>query len=139
MTRKEFFERVGLGAATVLLPACIGGLASSCEKDGTPTPAPTGVNFSLDVSTGSLATNGGYLVTNGIVVARTTSGTFLAVSASCTHEGTNVQYNASGNNFICPNHGARFNSSGTVTQGPATKSLTQYKTELTGTTLRVYS
>jgi cytochrome b6-f complex iron-sulfur subunit len=143
MDRKEFFSKVGFGAAAALLPACIAGIASSCSSDNStspaPAPAPSGVDFLLDVSTGSLATNGGYLVSQGIVVARTNSGTYIAVSASCTHEGTNVNYNASGNNFICPNHGAQFSSTGTVTQGPANSNLKKYNTTLTGNSLRVYS
>jgi cytochrome b6-f complex iron-sulfur subunit len=139
MTRKEFFSRVGFGAAAVLVPACIGGLVSSCEKEGSPTPAPTNVDFTIDVSKGPLLNNGGFLVQNGIVVARTTTGSFLAVSASCTHQGTNVNYNAAGDTFICPNHGAQFNSVGIVTRGPASSNLATYKTTLTGTTLRVYS
>jgi cytochrome b6-f complex iron-sulfur subunit len=141
MTRKDFFSRVGFGAAVVLIPSCIGGIASSCTSDdGSPSPAPTNVDFTLDISTGTLANNGGFLVHNGIVVARTTSGDFLAVSASCTHQGTNVNYNASGNKFICPNHGAQFNSSGVVTQGPASSNLAQYNTELIDAThIRVFS
>lgn len=139
MTRKEFLQRVGFGAAVALVPACIGGLSTGCEKDGQPTAAPTNVNFTLDVSSGALSVNGGFVVANGIVVARTTSGTFIAVSASCTHQGTNVNYNASGNSFICPNHGAQFSSTGVVTQGPAGTNLTSYHTQLTGTTLKVYS
>lgn len=143
MNRKEFFSRVGFGAAAALLPACIAGLASSCSSDNSSSPIasppPTGVDFVLDVSTGSLTTNGGFLVTKGIVVARTNSGTYIAVSASCTHEGTIVNYNASGNNFICPNHGAQYSSTGVVTQGPANTNLKQYNTSLTGNSLRVYS
>lgn len=143
MDRKEFFSKVGFGAAAALLPACIAGIATSCSSDNStspsPAPAPSGVDFILDVSTGSLTTNGGFLVTKGIVVARTNSGTYIAVSASCTHEGTNVNYNASGNNFICPNHGAQFSSTGTVTQGPANSNLKKYNTTLTGNSLRVYS
>jgi len=141
MTRKDFFSKVGFGAALVLVPACIGGLASSCsEDDGSPTPAPTNVDFTLDISTGTLASNGGYLVHNGIVVARTTMEGFLAVSASCTHQGTNVNYNAAGNKFICPNHGAQFNSTGAVIQGPASSNLVQYNTQLLDAThLRVFS
>lgn len=143
MDRKEFFSKVGFGAAAALLPACIAGIATSCSSDNStspsPAPAPSGVDFLLDVSTGSLTTNGGFLVTKGIVVARTNSGTSIAVSASCTHEGTNVNYNASGNNFICPNHGAQFSSTGMVTQGPANTNLKKYNTTLTGNSLRVYS
>jgi cytochrome b6-f complex iron-sulfur subunit len=133
--RKAFFSQMGMGAAAIIIPACIVGL-SGCSKTSA---APSNVDFTIDISTGSLAANGGYLVHNGVLFARTTSGTYLAVSAACTHEGTNVNYNAAANDFICPNHGAKFNSSGTVTQGPASKSLTVYNTMMTGTTLRVYS
>ena len=139
MTRKDFFARVGFGAAAVLIPACIGGLVASCEKDGTASAAPTNVDFTLDISSGTLANNGGYLVHVGVLVARTLTGSFIAVSAGCTHQGTNVNYSSAGNNFICPNHGAKFNSSGAVTRGPASSNLAQYNTALTGNSLRVFS
>jgi cytochrome b6-f complex iron-sulfur subunit len=147
MNRKEFFSRVGFGAAAVLIPACITGVATSCSSDSTSdsggstpvVPPPTGVDFNLDISTGALATNGGYLVTKQIVVARTLVGDFLAVSASCPHEGTNVKFSSSGNNFVCPNHNSQFSNKGVVTQGPATANLKEYNTALTGNTLRVFS
>lgn len=139
MTRKDFFARVGFGAVAVLVPACIGGLVTSCTKDGTPTPAPTNVDFMLDISIGTLTSNGGYLVHLGVLVARTLTGSFIAVSAACTHQGTTVNYSSAGNNFICPNHGAQFSSTGAVTRGPASTNLTQYNTALTGNSLRVFS
>jgi len=148
MNRKEFFERVGFGAAAVLMPACIVGVVSSCSSDSSDDgskpspvapPASTGVDFTLDVSTGALASNGGYLITNSIVVARTLAGEFLAVSATCPHEGTFVKFSSSTNNFVCPNHNSQFSDKGVVTQGPAKSDLMQYKTALTGTTLRVFS
>ncbi len=142
MDRKEFFSKVGFGAALLLVPACIGGLTSSCEKedDGSVSPAPTNVDFTLDITSGNLATPGGYLVHSGIVVARTLAGGFLAVSASCTHQGTNVNYSSANNNFICPNHGAIFNSTGAVTRGPASSNLTSYTVEvLSATQIRVHS
>jgi cytochrome b6-f complex iron-sulfur subunit len=139
MTRKEFFAKVGFGAAVALVPACIGGLASSCSKDDKTVAAPTNVDFTVDTATGSLATNGGFMVTNGVLVARTTTGTFLAVSAACTHEGTNVNYVASSNSFLCPNHSATFTNAGVKTGGPGSGNLTTYHTTLTGTSLRVYS
>ena len=138
MTRKEFFAKVGFGAAAALVPACVAGLATSCTPEST-TSAPTNVDFTLEISTGALSINGGHIVTRGIVVARTTSGTFIAVSAACSHEGTYVNYSSASNSFICPNHGAKFSSTGAVTHGPASSNLAQYHTTLTGTSLRVYS
>ena len=138
MDRKEFLSQMGLGVASLLVPVCIGGL-SSCSKVGSGTPAPSNVDFTIDTSKGALSVNGGYLLQSGVIVARTKTGTFIAVSAACTHEGTNVNYSSSSASFICPNHGARFNESGAVAQGPASKSLTKYNTILTGMSLRVYS
>ena len=134
MDRKEFLSQVGLGAASVLIPICMGGL-SGCKKIGV-TP---NTDFIIDISTGALAKNGGFLVSNGVLIARTNSGTFIAVSAACTHQGTNVNYNASGNNFICPNHGARFDSNGNVIQGPASASLTKFNSTLSGSSLHVFA
>lgn len=137
MDRKEFLSQVGIGVVAVFIPACIGGL-SGCKKTDSGTPS-SSVDFTLDTSTGSLASNGGFLITQGVLVAKTNSGTFLAVSAACTHEGTFINYFASSNNFICPNHGAHFDSNGNVTQGPASTNLKKYNTALTGNSLRVYS
>lgn len=139
MTRKDFFARVGFGAAAVLVPACIGGLVSGCSKEDSVSILPSNIDFTLDISMGALTTNGGYLIQQGVLVARTLNGTFIAVSAACTHQGTTVNYNSAGNNFICPNHGAQFSSVGEVTQGPASTNLKQYSTALTGNTLRVFS
>jgi len=140
MTRKDFFAKVGFGAATILVPGCISGLATSCSSDeGGSSNAPTSVDFTLDISTGSLAVDKGFLVTNRIVVARVDATTFLAVSAACTHEGTNVNYVGSSNSFHCPNHGANFSSQGVHLNGPGSANLKQYNVALTGNSLRVYS
>ena len=138
MNRNEFLSHVGTGAAALLVPACFCTLAG-CSDSGSVPAAPTNVDFTIDISTGALSNNGGYLVKDGIIVARTTSGGFLAVSAACTHQGTTIQYVGSSNSFRCPNHGATYNASGQVTLGPASRSLAQYNAALTGTSLRVFS
>lgn len=144
MTRKEFFARVGFGAATVLLPACLAGLSASCSSDesndsGSSIPIPGATStFTVDTSTGALASNGGFIVMKGIIIARTSTGTFLAVSSSCTHESVTLGYDKSGNVFVCPRHNSKFNSAGTVISGPASSDLKQYQTTLSGTTLTVY-
>lgn len=140
MTRKDFFARVGFGAASVLVPACIAGLATSCSTDGgNSSSAPSNVNFTLDISTGSLSVDKGFLVSNQIVVARVNANTFIAVSAACTHEGTNVNYVGSSNSFHCPNHGANYSNTGVHLNGPGSANLKQYNVTLTGNSLRVYS
>lgn len=140
MNRKEFFAKVGFGAATVLLPACIAGLETSCSNNNEEsTTAPTTVDFIIDISTGSLATDGGFLVSKNIVVARVDATTFLAVAAACTHEGTNVNYVSASKTFHCSNHGANFSSTGNHLNGPGTGNLKQYNVSLSGNSLRIYS
>lgn len=136
MDRREFLQRVGV--TSLALPVCLGAL-SGCGQANVVPDAPTHVDFTIDVSSGALAQNGGYLVKNGVLVARTITGDFLAVSAACTHQGTTVRYVGSQNYFYCPNHGATFSSAGSVTRGPATRSLAEYKTALSGSSLRIFS
>lgn len=140
MDRKEFLAAIGMGAASVAVLSCIG-----CGKSDSGSPsitAPTNVDFNLDLTTSAnsnLKTNGGYISINGIVVARTLAGAYIAVSQYCTHQSYPVTYIGNNFQFYCPAHGASFAENGTVTNGPANKALTQYKTQLTGTTLRIYS
>lgn len=122
---------------SIAIPVCLGTL-NGCSGQN-PVPVPGNVDFTLDVSSGSLSVNGGYLVRSGVLVARTSSGSFIAVSAACTHEGTTVRYNQAGNDFECPSHGATFSSTGKVTKGPARNNLAEYQTSLSGNSLRVFS
>ena len=87
----------------------------------------------------SLKNNGGFLVTNGVIVAKTNLGTYIAVQKGCTHEVYTLTYQGDKNRFYCNNHGATFSEGGVVTNGPAKKNLVTYKTELKGDILRVYS
>jgi cytochrome b6-f complex iron-sulfur subunit len=136
MTRKEFIAQVGMSAAILLAPACISGL-SSCKKKSV--KKPRSIDFTLDVSTGALAANGGALVHDGVIVARTMGGSYIAIDSACSHEGTTINYVPASNSFKCPNHGAAYDANGNVLQGPATTSLQDYKTSLNGNSLRVFS
>lgn len=133
MDRKEFLSLLGLSAGGAFIAAC----AAGCKKS---TDAPSGVDFSLDLSQSAnapLNTAGGYVYNSGVIVAKTTTGAIIAVSAACTHEGTNVQYQASSNRFHCPNHGANFNNNGGVINGPATQNLKQYTVTVNGNIVNV--
>lgn len=140
INRKEFIQQVGIGAFTALMATCgIGCKKKDKDKSDDPQDKPLAVDFTIDVSSGSLATNGGVKYQNNILIARTLSGEFLAVSQFCTHQQTSVQFQSATSSFKCPNHGAEFNSTGAVTLGPATANLTKYNTTLNGTSLRVFS
>jgi cytochrome b6-f complex iron-sulfur subunit len=135
MERRDFLEQLGIGAAFVLTTACLG----SCKKDAAVTPA----DFTLDLTTAAnanLKTNGGYVVSNGIVVAKTTAGEYVAATVTCSHEQkTQVTYDKTKNEWLCTAHQARFDLTGKGLNSEGNKGLAIYKTTLTGTNLRVFS
>lgn len=137
MNRKDFLKLTGMSAGAFILANCVSG----CKKDDS-SAAPTNVDFTLDLtasSNSSLNSPGGFVYNSGVIVAKTTAGTFIAVSSKCTHEGTTVEYQGASNQFHCPNHGANFQNDGSVKNGPASQPLQKYNTTLTGTSLRVFS
>jgi len=135
MDRKEFLSHLGVGSVGVFAIACM----ESCSKKSV---VPNNVDIQLDLNTSaysSLRTPGNYVVVQGVIVALSNSGTYLAVSSSCPHEGVQVQFQSSQNQFICTAHNSVFTSTGARVSGPAPKGLTQYNTSLNGNILRVYS
>ena len=136
MERREFLEKLGIGAAFVLTSSCLG----SCTKTDN---APTGtVDFTLDLTASAnaaLTTNGGFIISNKVVVAKDTSGNYVAATQVCSHEGNvQVAYNKAANNYLCSAHGATFDLLGKGTNANGSKGLTIYKTSLSGTSLRVF-
>ncbi len=141
MERKEFLSLLGSGSASMLAVMCLGGCSKSGNTAGNMTP-PANVDFALDLSlpvNAALAGIGGYLYANGIIVAHSVSGNYVAVSQACTHQGVTVKYIGSSHNFYCIAHGSSFSETGAVTGGPASGSLKQYQTSLSGTMLRIFS
>ena len=72
-----------------------------------------------------------------VIVAKTTFGSYIAVAAPCTHQGTPVEFQTASNDFFCPNHGSRFSTSGAVLNGPAATPLRSYTVTQTGNVLRI--
>jgi len=113
--------------------------AASCRnRDAIPR-----VDFTLDLSqpeNQNLNATGGqvYIPEHGILVAKSVTG-FIAVTGVCTTHGCTLEYQASYDELACPCSSCRFNSSGSVTMGPASTPLIQYATQLNGQWLRVYS
>lgn len=141
MDRKDFLAAIGMSAATLAVVSCVG-----CKKDSSSAASavtgPTGIDFTIDLSlaaNAALATNGGYLAVNKVLVARTTAGAYIAVQQSCTHENYPLIYQGSAHHFYCNNHGSAFTEAGAVLNLPANRNLTVYNTALTGNSLRIYS
>ncbi len=139
ISRKEFLSLLGLSSAAIAVTYCFGG----CQPaKGITSPPPSNVDFTLDLTNpaySALNSSGGYLYNDGVIVARTVTGSYVAVSQTCTHAGGTVEYNKSGNDFYCPVHGSVYSLDGNVVQGPAPSPLMKYNTSLSGTSLRVYS
>lgn len=133
MDRKEFLALIGGGAAVFSLGSCL----QSCTKVNQPS-----VDFTINLSDPAYAvlkTAGGYMYANGVIVAHTISGAYVAVSQTCTHGGTNVVYETGKDNFYCPTHFATFTTSGVVKAGPANKNLRSYNTSLNSNNLHIWS
>lgn len=138
MDRKDFLKRACALCGLAFIPAAV---IESCSKQSY--SGPTNVNFTLDLTNAanaSLNTVGGAVTANGIIVLRLNSTTFKAFSATCTHQGCTVGYNASNATIVCPCHGGVFNSStGAVVSGPPPSGLASYNTSLSGSILTVTS
>ncbi len=143
MERKQFFSALGISAGMLFMAPVV----SSCSKDitdGTTTPGGTtgGVDFTLDLSSSTysvLNNNGGSVIKDNIIIARTSSGNIVALAAACTHQGSIVSFESASSRFHCPNHGSNFGIDGSVLNGPALTALKKYNTQLTGNNLRVYA
>ena len=149
MKRKEFFSTLGISAISAgllfMAPA-----VTSCSKDSTTDPVGGGgnntggaVDFTIDLTSptyAALNTNGGSIVKDNIIIARTSAGAYVALTSICSHQQYNpIAFESANNRFHCPNHGSNFGTDGSVINGPALTALKKYNTTLTGTSLRVYA
>ncbi len=133
MTRKEFLNQVGVGAALVMTGMCF----QQCSRE----PSGT-VDLTLDLTdpeNANLAQDGGFVVVEEVVIARTSTGDYVAATQICSHQGfKKVSFNGD-DEFQCSVHGARFDLQGDGLNANGSGGLTIYNTELTGDTLRVFS
>src|SRR6185436_12032719 len=106
MERKEFVKFLAAITASGSLVSYL----ASCKKEST---APN-VDFTLDLSdsaNSALLTNGGSIVSNRVIVINN-SGSYVALSDECTHEGCALSYSSASNHLECPCHGGIFSISG---------------------------
>ncbi|GAB3787058.1 hypothetical protein GCM10028818_51370 [Spirosoma horti] len=141
----------GTQSTTVTTPSTT---TSTSPASGTATtPASTTSAGSTDLSTitnrlltidlgssaaTSLKTVGGYLAQSGIVVAQVSTGVYVAVTQTCSHEPKKaIIFNKT--EFYCTQHGARFDLTGKGKNSFGSRGLTVYKVATDGKTLVVYS
>jgi cytochrome b6-f complex iron-sulfur subunit len=151
-SRRQFCARACQAASLVavgsLLPACGGG-----GDDGNPTSPTTpvegqalalvngsvsGRTVSIPVSSGALAAPGSAALVQsqlgGFLVFRNSQTSFTVLTAVCTHEGCTVDH-FNGQLYVCPCHGSKYTTGGSVANGPANRSLTTFPSTLSGDTL----
>ncbi|QJW90398.1 Rieske (2Fe-2S) protein [Spirosoma taeanense] len=140
MPRHEFFRLVGTSVGTILLARCMAGCANDGAGDPNPSPEQA-VDFVINLDekvNENLKLKGGYVIIKNIIIAQTKDGQFVAVSAKCTHQGTQLVYKPTENQFYCPLHLSRFDITGKVVTGPASQPLIRYAVAtLTNGTLRI--
>lgn len=135
MDRKEFFSKALLGGSMLFFAPAV---FNSCSKTAD-TIGATG-NTSIDLNSAdftALKTVGGFAYSGNVIIFRTSDTSYSAISRICTHQGCTVNYSSSSKRLVCPCHGAQFSSTGSVLQGPASRSLTIYTATVVGTTLTI--
>src|SRR4029077_15596077 len=113
MERREFLKKFCLACGALVVIR----LVETCEKNN---PYPY-ISFSIDITDPNyspLASVGGYIYKNGVIVMCTAPNTYHALSQACTHAGCTVQYNANKMEVICPCHQGTFDLNGNVVSGP---------------------
>lgn len=140
MKRKEFIEKLGIGAAFVLTSTCLGG----CTRDNA--EPIKDLDFMIDLNEdqySELNTFGSYVVYSdeAVVIARSNTGEYLAASQICSHELlAQITYSGSEGGWLCTAHAARFAEDGEGLNPNGSNGLQIYQTDLLeGNLLRVFS
>ncbi len=139
MNRREFMTWAGAGLLASSLPVALAACSSTVTSNASPSPGALpvpgataeegalrpiasltdlkpGIPFEGKIDGKPFAISGDPKKPESIV----------AVNPTCTHNGCVVPWNAQSKQFVCPCHGASFDDSGKVLQGPAEKSLASY-------------
>lgn len=148
-SRRKFLEKAGSSLVIATLGVAFFTSCSSTEDADPIAPSPTppgnsgsgitisGNTISIDLSIQTaLKTSGNWLlIDNAKTLVANVSGAFIALTSVCTHSGCDTNWTFGSNRFTCTCHGSVFDPSGKVIQGPANQPLTQFTTQLNGTTL----
>lgn len=141
-SRREFCAGCGKAAGLLALAGLAGCSGSPTGPSGNAQRLPSvsasvsGRTVTVPVGAGSqLAATGAMAMTQTslgtFLLARTSPTTLSVLTATCTHEQTTINL-ADGSQFVCPNHGAIFTTSGAVVKGPANRSLQQFSATING-------
>lgn len=87
----------------------------------------------------ALASTGGWAIVSAarVLIVNIGDNTFNALTSVCTHDSCDNSWTFTNNVFTCTCHGSRFGTDGAVLNGPASRPLASFPTELNGNTLTV--
>ncbi len=125
---------MGLGAGAIAATYCLGHTAG-CNKP------PAGTIIELDKRDSEnkpLGWNGGYIIKDGIVIARNNSGDIVAASRECSHE-HKVAVIFDSDQWYCPLHGARYDQNGGGLNSKGSGGVVTYKTKEKGHKVFIYT
>ena len=140
-TRREFCVRVCQAASVGAVGSVLEGCGNSSPTAPSSVPWLSTINATVtngaialivDAASPLSAVGSAALVqTNAgsFLVSHPAQNTFAAVTATCTHEGCTIT-GFTGQNYVCPCHGSRFDTSGRVVNGPANAPLRQFSAQV---------
>jgi cytochrome b6-f complex iron-sulfur subunit len=146
-TRREFCLHSGQVLSLAAIASAITGCGGSSTSATTTFPNLPTINSSvsngaitLTIDAGSpLASTGSAALiatSNGNFLVSRAGDQFTALTAVCTHEGCVVSTFSSGT-YQCPCHGSQYSTSGSVTKGPASRSLPTFQTSYANPVLTI--
>jgi Rieske Fe-S protein len=123
-TRRRVLGAAGVvGAAALVATGCSSRSDDGGDGAGGPPASPAASGTVLGPASGVAVGSATIYSDAAMVVSQPTAGTFVGLSAVCTHQGCLVT-KVTGTNVVCPCHEAAFSiTDGAVVAGPATRPL----------------
>lgn len=148
-SRREFCAGACRGLVTAALGAAATSLLEGCNTFTYPTPVTALQTLSGSEANGAiqvtvdgspLATAGGAALVSSsvgpLLVVRTGDAAFAALDGTCTHRVCTITGFVN-DNFVCPCHGSRFDTTGAVVMGPARVALRSHATQFASGVLTI--
>jgi len=149
-SRREFIKETVLGLGLVTLGSFSLFLTNGCSDFG-PTESEddteeNDISILIDISLpenqavssvgGAIAIGANALDRKGMLIYRESETSILVISRKCTHNGCVIGAFQNGVS-TCPCHGSKYNTSGGVINGPASKPLKQYNASILGNIITI--
>lgn len=139
ISRKDFLKNLGLGSAALWAVYCTSTL-TSCKNENIVVPDVSQFTLNLeDAINANLKINGGYVIKNDVVIAKTMTGAYVAVTLICSHQQLKQIIFTKNNEFYCTAHEAKYDTMGKGLNQNGSNGLKIYPTMLmdAGKTLMV--